>query len=291
MRRATLILIMALLAGAAPAARAEAGLKPYVLAWQGADTVAARVLSVKQAVKARGFAVVGEYRPFEGATVVAVTTEALRATAGRSRLGGFAAAATIGVTQVGDKVQVSYLAPRYRAQAYRLADDLDEVQERLEAALGQEASFGARQGLGVAQLRAYHYMVMMPGFTDPVELGSFASHEEALRTVEAGLAARSDEVTRVYRVDVPGKDEVVFGVGVRRGDGADAVVARSCDTGALRHTASWPYELVVSGRKAYMLHGRFRIAVHFPELQMGTFMQIAGAPDGIERVMRKLATP
>ena len=34
-----------------------------------------------------------------------------------------------------------------------------------------------------------------------------------------------------------------------------------------------------------MLHGKFRIAQSFPDLTMGTFMKISGAPDGIEKVL------
>jgi hypothetical protein len=34
-----------------------------------------------------------------------------------------------------------------------------------------------------------------------------------------------------------------------------------------------------------MLHGRFRIALHWPELTMGTFMKIMSTPGNIEEFM------
>jgi hypothetical protein len=32
-----------------------------------------------------------------------------------------------------------------------------------------------------------------------------------------------------------------------------------------------------------MIHGKFRIAQSYPDLGMGTFMKISGAPDGIAK--------
>ena len=61
------------------------------------------------------------------------------------------------------------------------------------------------------------------------------------------------------------------------------------DTAELKHTAHLPYELIVSEGNVQMLHGKFRIAVDFPDLTMGTFMKISGAPDGIEEKLRLIA--
>jgi hypothetical protein len=60
----------------------------------------------------------------------------------------------------------------------------------------------------------------------------------------------------------------------------------SIDTGALRHTTHLPYEVLVSGKNAYMLHGKFRIAQSFPDLSMGNFMSISAAPDAIETILK-----
>jgi large conductance mechanosensitive channel len=46
-----------------------------------------------------------------------------------------------------------------------------------------------------------------------------------------------------------------------------------------------PYAVLVSGGRVKMLHGRFRIAQSFPDLTMGTFMKISGAPGGIAKVL------
>lgn len=46
------------------------------------------------------------------------------------------------------------------------------------------------------------------------------------------------------------------------------------------------YRIDVPGKKAYMLNGRFRIALSFPDLMMGQFMTISSAPDSTEAIMK-----
>jgi polyribonucleotide nucleotidyltransferase len=89
---------------------------------------------------------------------------------------------------------------------------------------------------------------------------------------------------------VNGKDEVLFGVAMKEGEGADATVMGVTDQSALRHTAHLPYEMLVSGNRVYTLHGKFRIAQSFPDLTMSTFMKISGAPDAIEKVLKEVAS-
>jgi hypothetical protein len=107
-----------------------------------------------------------------------------------------------------------------------------------------------------------------------------------LAAVEAGLAARKGGSSKVYRLDVPGKKESVFGVAMSKGDGADGTIMKVIDVGELKHSPHLPYELVVSDGSVYMLHGKFRIALDFPDLTMGTFMKISGAPSAIEEKLR-----
>ena len=40
--------------------------------------------------------------------------------------------------------------------------------------------------------------------------------------------------------------------------------------------------------KASMLHGRYRIALHWPELSMGTFSKIMSTPGNVEDYMKAL---
>jgi hypothetical protein len=132
-------------------------------------------------------------------------------------------------------------------------------------------------------------MIMMPYFTDHVELASYATYEEAVKAVETNLAAKKGGVSKVYRVNLPNKNESVFGVAITEGDGADKMIMPVIDFADPRHTAHLPYEMVVSEGKVYMLHGKFRIALDFPDLTMGTFMKISGAPSAIEGKLKMVA--
>jgi hypothetical protein len=49
-----------------------------------------------------------------------------------------------------------------------------------------------------------------------------------------------------------------------------------------------PYEIIIQGKEATMLHGRYRIALHWPDLTMGTFTKIMSTPGDIKKVMKDL---
>jgi hypothetical protein len=281
--------ILTALWSAGPAGAADPALKPYILGSSGPGTVEAKFDEVKAAVVQQGFEVVGDYAPYKGARVLVVTSEALKANAARSAFGAYGAAMRIALTDTGKELQVSYTNPLYYAHTYRMKDSLAETAAALEKALGKKSEFGSKAGIPAGELRKYHYMVMMPYFTDPVKLASHPSHEAALKAVEDNLAAKKGGALKVYRVDVPGKKESVFGVGLAEGDASDAAIMKVVDMGETKHTAHLPYEVIVSDGTVYMLHGKFRIALDFPDLTMGTFMKISGAPGAIEDAMKLVA--
>lgn len=269
-------------------ASAEA-LKPFVLGKAPAADFATTVTQTRDALQGAGFSVVGEYAPYPGAHVIAVTDDDLKAAAGQSEYGGLAAAQRVSVTETAGGIQVAYANPPYVAAAFRLATDLAPVARRLETALGTAQTFGSEQGLTADALRKYHYMFAMPYFDDVEELGSFDSYGQAVTTIEQRLKAGTAGTRFVYRIDIPGKGETVFGVGIESGDGADEAVMAVTDTGDLKHTAHLPYQILVTGKKAIALPGKFRIAVSFPDLGMGTFMRISSAPGAINAVLSEVA--
>jgi hypothetical protein len=277
------VLFFALLLNTLPSAAADAEqYKPYVLASEESGDVAKKINKAKKALAAQGFSVAGEYAPYAGAHVVVITSDALRAGAANSDTGGYGAVQRVAFTEAGDRVQVSYTNPLWMGNMYRMESDMQSVADKLETALGRQQDFGTEDNWTSKKLRKYHYMMFMPRFNDQVTLAEYGSHQEALAAVEQGLEAGNGGSAKIYRVDVSGKDESLFGVGLKEGEGADAAVMEVTDKGALKHTAHLPYELLVSGNKVLMLHGKFRIAQSFPDLTMGTFMKISGAPDGIK---------
>jgi hypothetical protein len=271
-------------------------LKPFILAPTPAGNAEQVVAAVKTALTGQGFEEVGSYSPYAGATIIVVTSPELKATAAKSEHGGFGAAQRVAITDVKGKLQVSYTSPVYMGNAYRMADDLKGVAAKMEAALGKGQEFGAK-GLTAKQLRKYHYMMGMEYFTDPSLLAEYGSYDEAIKAVEAGLAAGKAGVTKVYRVDVTGKEETVFGVAMKAPTEADKAmddkyIMSEIDFRDIKSTAHLPYEMLVDGKKVYALYARFRIAISFPDLSMmgsNSFMNIMSSPEAIRKALAKTA--
>jgi hypothetical protein len=268
----------------APAPAAEQPLKPYLLGYRGAGTIS-EAPAVSRS-RTEGLPSCREYVPYHGALVLVATSEALKAAAAKSGFGAYGAVVRVSLTSTGPELQVAATNPRYFAAAYRMKDGLEDAASALEQAIGKTAEFGSQEGMTAAKLRKYHYMMMMPYFDEPVKLATFPSHDEALAAVETGLAAKRGGTSKVYRVDVPGRKESVIGVAIGEGEGEDGAIMKIIDIGELKQIPHLPYELVVFDGAVYMLHGKFRIALDFPDLTMGTFMKISGAPSAIEEKLR-----
>lgn len=286
--RLRVVMMTGLLLGAASLVQAEEKLMPFILASTGTSDVATTVSDVKGKLTGAGFEVVGEYTPYNNATIVIVTSDALKSAAAKSEFGGYAAGQRISVTKVGDEVQVAYTNPVYMANAYRMKSNLQTTADKLKTALGAQKSYGPAEGMEAEDVREYHYMFGMEYFDDPSVLAKYGSYDQAVSAVEKALAAKKGGVSKVYRIDVPGKDESVFGVSMTAGCSSDKFVMGEIDFKPLRSTAHLPYEVLVSGKKVYALYARFRIAINFPDLKMmgsNSFFKIMCAPDEIEQAL------
>jgi hypothetical protein len=238
--------------------------------------------------------VAGAYDPYPGATVLAVTSDALTAAAAAAPGASYAVAQRVTVTTVGGENQVAFTNPVYMQHAYRMKNDLSGVGRALAAALGALEAFGPKDGQSRAGLLGHHHMIGMPYFDEPVKIAAFADHDQAVAAVVAGLAAGRGGARQVYRIDVPGTQDTVFGLALSEGCGRDAHVMQEIDHKPLRSTGHLPYELLISGGRVTILHAKFRIAVNFPDLSMmgsHSFMNIRCAPDSIEEAVRKVVAP
>ena len=272
---------------------ADALLKPFVLASKSAGTVAEKSAEVKTALVKGGFTVVGEYAPYTGADIIIVTNDDLKKNAAASDNGGYGAVQRVAITESGKDVQVSYTNPVYMANVYRMNGDLSNVYTQLSTALGKVEEFGAAKGMTASAARKYHYMIGMEYFTDPSELAEYGSYDEAVKAVDSKLTAGKGGVAKVYRVDIPGKQETVFGVSMKgSGDNKymdDQFIMSEIDFHDVKSTAHLPYEVLVSGNKVYALYARFRIAIDFPDLSMmgkNSFMNIMKSPEAIRKALQ-----
>jgi hypothetical protein len=284
------IILTLLLFNAAVIAK-DAIYKPFVMASSSEGSLEETVASTVAALEAAGFELAGQYSPVEGTQVLIVTNDALKEIAALSDKGGYAAGQRVSVSEAGEKVEVSFVNPVYIQYGYRLAGNMQPIADALSEALGHEKSCGAGdKKMTAKKLGKYHYMMGMPYFDDPYELGSFDSHEAAVAAVENGLAEEGDALSMVYRIDIPGKQQTVFGVGMTMTNAEEEDMDSAFQMGIVdfegcKKRAYFPYEVLVDGNDVEALHMRFRMALHFPNLSMTGkhgFTKLMSAPRAIE---------
>jgi len=293
MRIKSMLLSAVLMFVTTGAQAADVLLKPFVLGSKAAGTVADKTAQVKTALTGGGYTVVGEYAPYAGANILIVTNDELKKNAAASEHGGYGAVQRVAITEVDKDVQVSYTNPLYMANVYRMSGDLSGVAASLATALGKVEEFGSAKGMTAKQARKYHYMIGMEYFDEPSVLAEYGSYEEAVKAVDAKLASNTTGVSKVYRVDIPGKKESVFGVAMKGSGDAkymdDNFIMKEIDFRNLKSTAHLPYEVLVSGNKVYALYARYRIAINFPDLSMmgkNSFMNIMDSPEAIRKALQ-----
>lgn len=252
-----------------------------------------------EVLKENSFRILGSYYPANRSSlkVIVFTRKDLENTVVKTAdRGALAAAFKVGLVEKGGKVTVSYTNPDYILRAY-LRDDYTSNQGVFEkfsadlkstfSAIGNDfVPFGGT--VPADKLKKYHYKIMMPYFTDPVELNEFASFEEGLKIIEANLKAKKGQTVQVYKLVYPNSKVAVFGVGLTGKEDGEAYFLPKI---GVEHVAALPYEIILQGKQATMLHGKYRIALHWPNLTMGTFMKIMSTPGDIEDTLEALCKP
>ena len=254
------------------------------------------ITQVKDALSTKGFEVLGEYHPGknENLYVVAYTRDDLQKLCLKVEdRGALASILKIGFVVKEGKVDVSMLNPEYIFYAY-LMDDADKYNSELKgiaddakAALkvvGTEFTpFGG--SVEADDLKEYHYMMMMPYFTDPVELEEFDSFKEGLSTIRKNLNAKKGNTVKVYELVFESEKVAIFGIGLLDSEEGEAhflpIIGED-------HVAATPYEIILQGDEATILHGKYRFALHWPELTMSQFMKISSTPGDVEDMLEAL---
>jgi len=287
-----------LLAGFAATSQA---LKPYILGATSSGSIDDAKTQVKSGLEGAGFTVAGEYMPIEDASrwVMVVSHPALdNAAKTVGGLTGFASTLRVGITKEDNIINISYANPPYWGNAY-FRDDFDKVAgdyTKVDAAFTKALAnvgdtkgtpFGSEEGEKVDDLRDYHYAIMMPYFDETKEFGDFDTHQAAIDKIESSLKWGKPGVKLVYRHDVPGTKLTLYGFALS-GEKGETEFMPKIDLATPKHTAFLPYELLVKDNEVHMLHGKFRIALSFPDLTMGTFMKIMSTPGDIEDLLEQL---
>ena len=259
-------------------------------------TVAEVNTKVGEALKAKGFKIIGTYNPARRSdfSVIVFTSTELESTVlklyDRSAI---AAVLKVGLRKIDGKIEISMTNPEYLFNAY-LRDDIKNYEVKLQGISAKAiaavkpvgnsfSSFGGE--VEKNHLRKYQYMFGMPYFTDPVELEEFASFEEAVNTVEKNLKLLASELTLVYRLTYTKNKQAVYGFALNNKTTGEAAFLPIIGT---ENIAAMPYEIIIQRGDVTMLNGRFRLALSWPELTMGTFTKIMSTPGDIEDAMKQL---
>lgn len=256
------------------------------------------VSSTEKLLVQNGFKVIGKYHPGErnDLAVLCYTHNELEKLALTFEdRGALASVLKVGFREVDGEVSISMINPMYLFYAY-FVEDIDEVEGELRNISDKAKQSILSLGTGLApfggtldkkKLQKYHYKVMMPYFKDAEELAEFSSFDQGLEVLRRNLVAGKGSTVQVYELVYPEKEVAVFGVGLfdaDKGEGAFLPVIGE------DHVAAMPYEIILQGEEASILPGRYRIALHWPELTMGTFMKIMSTPGDIKDVMKGLVT-
>ena len=245
-----------------------------------AGDVQAMMAQVESRLAKGGFSVIGKYAPagLPGYGVI-VATEPGLLNATRS-LGG---AAIVGAPiRIGVKTDgtVSYenleywLRAYFRKQYFLAEKSAKAAHAKLAKALGAGKPFGGE--VDRKDLADYQYMFGMEGFeSDKNLLMEHLTFEDAVKAIQDNLSRGAGKAAKVYEIVQADKKVAVFGVALNDAKEGEGWWVK---TVGADNIASLPYEIYVVNNKANHLFARFRIALGWPNVGMGTFMRIVEAP-------------
>jgi type II secretory pathway pseudopilin PulG len=259
----------------------------------GAAEVVAQ--SYKSMLSEAGYEIIGSYHPENKGSlyVVCYTSDELKKLSLRfADRGALGAVIRMGFVEKAGKTTVSVVNPYYMFYAYwgeQMGNNEPALKSMADHILGlyrKEGTLAAFGGtLEKDDLPEYHYKVMMPYFDDPDELEEFDSFEDGLAVIRKNLAAKKGNTLKVYEMVMPDKQIAVFGVGLMDKEIGEAnflpVIGED-------HIAAMPYEIILQGKEATSLAGKYRFALYWPELTMGEFMKIMSTPGDVEDMLEAL---
>jgi hypothetical protein len=277
-------------------------IKPYILAGVEKGDITTLEKKLIMNLKEQGFLISGAYSPMKDINrlVICIThsliKKAVRKTGG---LTVFASVLRFGIYKnKKGEIEISYTNPFYWGNAYfrdkypQIEKEYTEIGSLIKKSLNwlenkKFSPYGSKKGLTVKKLRKYHYMFGMPYFNDVVKIKKKSDYATMIARINKNLKRGLGGVKKVYEIDFPDMKTTLFGVGLL-GEKGEKLFVPKIDKSNPKHITFLPYELLVMKDRVVMLHGRYRIALSFPDLSMGTFMKIVSTPGYIANKMRLL---
>lgn len=232
--------------------------------------------SVKSALKANGFEVVGEYNAMGDPNyhLIAFTNPALKTNASKE-MRGFAAVMKVVISK--NDNQLIFTNPEYFLSAF-LQDDFDKsaatkIKNSLVSAFG--TLVGSKDALEDDDIAGYHFMTMQPYYEDM---------EEIAQGVGLGATLERNAGNNIVFKVVLNK-ATLYGVAMPTAKGEKSYIET---IKGQKNVAFLPYMVLIEDDKAIIMHPKFYLAVSYPTLSMGEFMDISDTPDDIEDYLTEL---
>ncbi len=271
---------------------------PYYKMEVRSGTIGEMAEIVRARISTGGFRIIGEYYPGDSdhLYVIAFTSERLIKLASEGPDQALLASVMkVGITHYDGKVTVSVINPEYLFYAYsgsamdlsHIKTGVEEFKGRVLAALYFEGTTPSGFGGDVSEndLKKYRYMPAMPTFNKPVELNTFKSFNEGLGVIRTNLESGKGKTEKIFEQIVLDKKIAIFGVGMYdQAKGENHFLSIIGED----NVAAMPYEIILIDNKAIMLHGRYRFALHWPDLKMSTFTKIMSSPGDVEDMLKAL---
>jgi len=276
MKQRNLIILVALLVVFTLKSNAQEKLHAYYKVTASGTLADARTKLLGE-LKASGFRVLGSYNP-QGKSImytvaftrndlssIAVSGKTQRALASVLKFSIYKKSST--------NIEVTLLNPEYIFHAYM--GDNTKQHAKLKAISNETIGILKKMGknftgfggqLSKSDLKKYHYMMGMPYFTDPVE-------------------SKKGNTKKVYQIKFTSSKIAIYGIGLMDGNKGERYFLPIIGQ---EHLAAMPYEIIVINNKAYMLHGKYRFALLWPELTMSQFMKISSTPGYVEDAFEAL---
>jgi uncharacterized protein (DUF302 family) len=293
-----LLLAVVFLGGSFSASAADKQtFKPFVLAKESKSDFKKAIEDVKNQIVKSPFSTIAEYVPYDNVHIFIISSDELKSLASKDKYGGFAAPQRISVTQVDNSIQIAYTNPVFMQHAYRMKNvDLQPILDQMTKAFGFEKFFGG-EGMSARKLKRFKYSFGLEDFDSFYELPEYGSHKEAIAELEKGFEKAENGIGKVYKIKIPGKDQVIFGISMNsEASGDDALDVKKTmeiiDHLPLKRTPYLPYEIMVDNNKIIAMHARFRIAVNFYDLKMfgkHGFGKLFSTPTSYQKAFTKVS--
>lgn len=224
------------------------------------------VNTLKAKLGKAGFDVLATYSPAskEHIKVIVFTNKVLKENASKKKR-GFAAVQRVMVDS--SKKIVRTTNPTYWLKAFMQKDYVagvdTTVKASLKKALGELSP--TKDVLDESDLEHYHFMMAMPYYEDMIPLKKGATVNPKKRVFEVKL------------------DNGSVLVGVKMSKNTENFI----DKIGVENAILLPYTVLIEDGTVYALHAKYYLALSYPLLSMGEFMQISSIPDAIERKLKK----